>query len=215
MAGERVPRPGRPVRRRAARVAAALLLVAVGVLVAAFLGWLAWAVWSQATPQVDSEFEGFSVVDDGTTRGLRRRRPARGRRRTLRGPGAGRGPLGGGRGDVHAHRRPQRGADPHRAPGDVGRPGRLHRRRASPARADRGPSTICTSPARAVDSPYPFPQHLFRRMSRRGWQSHPAGTTRGRTNRGTAHEFDTARVDKGRYDVPALDHTARLTGVFR
>ncbi len=50
----------RPGRRR-------LLLLVVGVVVAAFLGWLAWAVWAQATPAVDSEFEGFVVVDDGTT----------------------------------------------------------------------------------------------------------------------------------------------------
>ena len=50
----------RPGRRRA-------LLVVVAAVVAAFLGWLAWAVWAQATPPVDSEFEGFTVVDDGTT----------------------------------------------------------------------------------------------------------------------------------------------------
>ena len=50
----------RPGRRR-------VLLVAVAGVVVAFLGWLAWAVWEQATPPVDSEFEGFSVVDDGTT----------------------------------------------------------------------------------------------------------------------------------------------------
>ena len=49
-----------PGRRRA-------LLVVVAAVVAAFLGWLAWAVWAQATPLVDSEFEGFTVVDDGTT----------------------------------------------------------------------------------------------------------------------------------------------------
>ena len=50
----------RPGRRR-------LLLSVVGIVVAVFLGWLAWVVWVQATPPVDSEFEGFSVVDDRTT----------------------------------------------------------------------------------------------------------------------------------------------------
>jgi hypothetical protein len=50
----------RPGRRRVVQIGA-------GVVVAAFLGWLAWATWAQSTPPVDSEFHGFDVVDDSTT----------------------------------------------------------------------------------------------------------------------------------------------------
>jgi len=32
-------------------------------------------------------------------------------------------------------------------------------------------------------------------------------------HRGTHEHSSTDEFDKGRYDVPALDHTARLTGV--
>jgi hypothetical protein len=48
-----------PWRRRA-------LLLAVGVLVAAFLAWLTWSVWGHSTPQVTSELETFSIDDDHT-----------------------------------------------------------------------------------------------------------------------------------------------------
>jgi len=47
----------RPARRR-------LVLALVAVVVAAFAGWLAWATWAHSTPDVDSEFLGFEVVDD-------------------------------------------------------------------------------------------------------------------------------------------------------
>ena len=36
----------------------------VGVLIAGFAGWLLWATWSHATPDVVSELLGFAVVDD-------------------------------------------------------------------------------------------------------------------------------------------------------
>jgi hypothetical protein len=48
-----------PWRRRA-------LLAGVVVLVAVFLGWLAWAAYEHATPKVTSELEGFTIVDDHT-----------------------------------------------------------------------------------------------------------------------------------------------------
>jgi hypothetical protein len=51
----------RPGRRRLVRAGAAVVVVA-------FLGWLAWAAWAQSTPPVDSEFQGFAVVDDQTTK---------------------------------------------------------------------------------------------------------------------------------------------------
>jgi len=52
-----------PWRRRA------VIGVAV-VLVAAFAGWLAWAVLEHATPTVRSELETFEVVDDHTVRAV-------------------------------------------------------------------------------------------------------------------------------------------------
>ena len=55
-----VPRPG---QRR-------LLLVGVGVVVAAFLAWLAWAAWDQSTPPVDSQLHGFTVVDDASAEAM-------------------------------------------------------------------------------------------------------------------------------------------------
>lgn len=48
-----------PWRRRA------VLAVAV-VVASAFLGWLGWATWSHSTPQVTSELETFSIIDDHT-----------------------------------------------------------------------------------------------------------------------------------------------------
>ncbi|MEZ5092014.1 DUF4307 domain-containing protein [Nocardioides sp.] len=39
-------------------------LVAAVVVSAAFLVWLGWAAWSHATPTVESDLVGFSVVDD-------------------------------------------------------------------------------------------------------------------------------------------------------
>ncbi|QIG44338.1 DUF4307 domain-containing protein [Nocardioides anomalus] len=48
------PSPG---RRR-------LVLLASVVVAAVFLGWLAWAVYEHARPQVTSELESFSVDDD-------------------------------------------------------------------------------------------------------------------------------------------------------
>jgi hypothetical protein len=38
-----------------------VLLGAVVVLAAAFLGWLGWAVWAQTTPDVESRMVGYSV----------------------------------------------------------------------------------------------------------------------------------------------------------
>ncbi|CAB4735086.1 unannotated protein [freshwater metagenome] len=46
-----------PWRRRA-------LIAASGVLVLAFVGWLAWTTWVHATPAVDSEMVGFDVLDE-------------------------------------------------------------------------------------------------------------------------------------------------------
>ncbi len=40
-----------------------VLVLAVTVS-AAFLGWLAWATWSHATPTVESELLGYAVVDE-------------------------------------------------------------------------------------------------------------------------------------------------------
>jgi hypothetical protein len=48
-----------PWRRRALIVSSVLLAVT-------FLVWLAWSVYDQATPQVTSELESFSVEDDHT-----------------------------------------------------------------------------------------------------------------------------------------------------
>jgi hypothetical protein len=36
----------------------------VVVVVAAFLGWLAWVVWWEISPTVESELVGYDVVDD-------------------------------------------------------------------------------------------------------------------------------------------------------
>jgi len=41
-------------------------LVAVGVVVLAFAGWLAWTTLFHATPAVSSEIGGWEVVDDGS-----------------------------------------------------------------------------------------------------------------------------------------------------
>ena len=46
--------------RRRATVAGAVAVAAL------FLTWLAWAVYEHSTPQVTSELEGYSVVDDHT-----------------------------------------------------------------------------------------------------------------------------------------------------
>jgi hypothetical protein len=46
-----------PWRRR-------VVIIAVVVLAAVFLGWLAWAIYAHATPKVTSELESFTVVDD-------------------------------------------------------------------------------------------------------------------------------------------------------
>ena len=48
-----------PWRRRA-------LVVASVALAVVFVAWLAWTVYEQATPQVTSELEPFSVEDDHT-----------------------------------------------------------------------------------------------------------------------------------------------------
>jgi hypothetical protein len=40
-----------------------VLAGAVAVLVAVALAWLAWAAFEQATPEVESELQGFDVVD--------------------------------------------------------------------------------------------------------------------------------------------------------
>jgi len=47
-----------------------LVLGVAAVVVAAFAGWLAWATWVHSTPQVDSEFLGFSVIDDNAATAL-------------------------------------------------------------------------------------------------------------------------------------------------
>lgn len=47
----------RPARRRAQ-------LVAVGTIVAVFLGWVAWATWFHSTPRIDSNLISFEVVDE-------------------------------------------------------------------------------------------------------------------------------------------------------
>jgi hypothetical protein len=46
-----------PVARRRA------LLAGVAVVTALFLGWVAWAAWFHATPEVTSELVGFEIVD--------------------------------------------------------------------------------------------------------------------------------------------------------
>jgi hypothetical protein len=46
-----------PRRRRA-------VIVASGVVGVLALGWLAWAGWSQSTPDVESNLQSFQVVDD-------------------------------------------------------------------------------------------------------------------------------------------------------
>jgi hypothetical protein len=54
--GDRYGAPA-PWRRRT-------LLAACVVLVAAFLGWLGWTIWSQSTPKVESDLVGYSIVDE-------------------------------------------------------------------------------------------------------------------------------------------------------
>lgn len=54
--GDRYGAPS-PGRRR-------LLIVAVGTIVAVFLGWVAWATWFHSTPRIDSSLISFEVVDD-------------------------------------------------------------------------------------------------------------------------------------------------------
>jgi Flp pilus assembly protein CpaB len=41
-----------------------LVLAASVALAAAFLGWLGWTIWSQSTPQVDSQMIGYRVQDE-------------------------------------------------------------------------------------------------------------------------------------------------------
>jgi hypothetical protein len=54
-------RYGAPARwRHRAVLAGAVVLAAV------FLGWLGWAVYEHSTPEVTSELESFTVVDDHT-----------------------------------------------------------------------------------------------------------------------------------------------------
>jgi hypothetical protein len=48
-----------PVRRR-------LLVVAVVLVAAVFLGWLAWTALFHASPSVESELTSYDVVDDGS-----------------------------------------------------------------------------------------------------------------------------------------------------
>jgi hypothetical protein len=50
-----------PGRRRVA-------IILSGVLGAVALGWLAWAVWFQSNPDVQSSLRTFDVVDDHTVR---------------------------------------------------------------------------------------------------------------------------------------------------
>jgi hypothetical protein len=54
--GDRYGAPD-PWRRRLVVAASALLALV-------FLGWLAWAVWGNATPDVDSEMVTYEVVDE-------------------------------------------------------------------------------------------------------------------------------------------------------
>ncbi len=54
--GDRYGAP-RPLRRR-------LFLAAVAALVAAFLGWVAWATWFHSTPQIDSELISFQILSE-------------------------------------------------------------------------------------------------------------------------------------------------------
>jgi DNA-binding transcriptional regulator of glucitol operon len=60
------PRPTQELLRQryGRRGPARWTLVLVAVVSAAFLGWLVWATWSHATPTVESDLVGFSVVDD-------------------------------------------------------------------------------------------------------------------------------------------------------
>lgn len=43
-----------------------VLVGAVVVVAAAFLGWLGWTIWDQSTPDVRSELVGYDVVDEHT-----------------------------------------------------------------------------------------------------------------------------------------------------
>ena len=42
----------------------AVVLGASVVLVAAFLGWLGWTIWSQSTPDVESDLVGYSIAGE-------------------------------------------------------------------------------------------------------------------------------------------------------
>ena len=53
---DRYGRVRSPGRRR-------LLYGGVALLTAVFLGWVAWAAWDYATPEVESELVGYDVVD--------------------------------------------------------------------------------------------------------------------------------------------------------
>lgn len=48
-----------PARGRAAKIAICTTVVVL-------LGWLAWATWAQATPQVESELTTYDVVGEGS-----------------------------------------------------------------------------------------------------------------------------------------------------
>lgn len=43
-----------------------VLYVALAVLVAAFLSWVAWAAWFHGTPDVTSELTAYTIVDEHT-----------------------------------------------------------------------------------------------------------------------------------------------------
>ena len=60
--GELADRYGAPRPHHRQALVAGSALVAV-----LFLGWLAWAAWSHATPDVTSQLVGFEVVDDHQT----------------------------------------------------------------------------------------------------------------------------------------------------
>ncbi len=47
-----------------ARVPRPIAIVAVGVLAAIGIGWLVWAGWTYATPQVDAQVASYAVKDD-------------------------------------------------------------------------------------------------------------------------------------------------------
>ncbi len=41
-----------------------LVIALVAVIVAVFLGWVAWATWFHATPKISSDLISFEIVDD-------------------------------------------------------------------------------------------------------------------------------------------------------